>query len=87
MAEAAVQTVERRNSPRRRINKPARLLIDATSNMDCLVRNLSETGALIMVSHPKYLPEDIILTIPDIGFERAVRIKWRRARSIGVIFT
>ena len=69
-----------------RIDKPARIVIDKTSSMDCLVRNLSATGALVMVSHPTYLPDRIVVAIPDMGFERAARIKWRRARSIGLIF-
>jgi hypothetical protein len=86
MAEAAAQTVERRNSLRRRIDKPARLLIDETSSTDCIVRNLSDTGALIMVGHTAYLPETIVLVIPDLDFQRSARIKWRRARSIGLVF-
>jgi hypothetical protein len=87
MAEAAVQTFERRNSLRWRIDKPARLLLDETSAMDCIVRNLSDTGALIMVGHTNYLPETLVLVIPELDVKRSARIKWRRARSVGLAFT
>ncbi len=86
MADAAIQTVERRNSLRRRIDKPARLLIDQTSAADCIVRNLSDSGALIMVGHTSYLPETVVLVIPELNFQRRAKVKWRRARSIGLVF-
>jgi hypothetical protein len=87
MAEAAVQTFERRKSLRWRIDKPARLLLDESSATDCIVRNLSDNGALVMVGHTNYLPETLVLEIPELDVKRSARIKWRRARSIGLIFT
>lgn len=86
MAEPAIQTVERRSSLRRRIDKPARLLIDENSAADCIVRNLSDTGALVMVGHTTYLPESMVLVIPELNIHRKAQVKWRRARSIGLVF-
>ncbi len=86
MADPAVQMLEMRQATRRKVNKAGRIVIDDTSQSDCLVRNLSDRGALISVSHTKYLPDEVRLTIPDLDFDRKVRIVWRRAHSIGVTF-
>ena len=68
------------------LRRSPKIAIDDTSQLDCLVRNLSDRGALISVSHTKYLPNEIGLTIPDLNFDRRARIVWRRAHSIGVTF-
>ena len=86
MADPAVQMLEMRQATRRKVNKAGRIVIDDTSQLDCLVRNLSDRGALISVSHTKYLPDEIGLVIPDLDFDRRARVVWRRAHSIGVTF-
>ncbi len=86
MAEPALQFREMRRAVRRKVNQPGRIAVDDTSYMNCLVRNLSSEGALIAVTHTKYLPDEIGLSIPDLGFDRKVRIVWRRTHSIGVSF-
>ena len=86
MADPALQSLEKRQATRRKVNKPARLVIDDTSEVNCLVRNFSDRGALIAVSHTRYLPDEIGLVIPDFNFDRKVRIVWRRTHSIGVTF-
>lgn len=86
MADPALQSPEMRQAARRRVNKAGRITIDDTSHMNCLVRNLSSKGAFISVAHTKYLPDEIGLVIPDLGFDRRVRIVWRRTHSIGVSF-
>lgn len=83
MADPAVQMLEMRQATRRKVNKAGRIAIDDTSQLDCLVRNFSDRGALISVTHTKYLPDEIG---PDLNFDRKARIVWRRAHSIGVTF-
>ncbi len=86
MADPALHLLEMRQAARRKVNIAARILIDDTSHVNCLVRNLSRKGALIAVIHTKYLPDEIGLVIPDLEFDRKVRIVWRRTHSIGVTF-
>jgi hypothetical protein len=86
VADSALQLPEMRQDVRRKVNLAARVLIDDTSHMNCVVRNLSSKGALIAVTHTKYLPDEIGLVIPVLKFDGKVRIVWRRTHSIGVAF-
>ena len=86
MTGPAQKTVEQRNAPRRRINKLGHLEVDETSVIACVVRNISNAGAMIMVRHSTYIPDQVTLVIPDEQIRRRARVKWRRARSIGVMF-
>lgn len=87
MADVSPHAPEQRKVSRRRVNKFANLEIDETSAIPCVVKNLSESGALIMVRDTTYVPDEIVLAIPEDGFRRRAVLKWRRARSIGVMFT
>ena len=56
------------------------------SEMACLVRDLSEDGARIILSQTITIPDIIELQIPQ--RERAVsaRVQWRRADEVGLAF-
>ena len=86
MAETAVRISEERNKPRRRINKLGQIEVDGTPSVLCTVRNMSDSGALIMVRHSADIPNEIVLVIPEDEFRRSARVKWRRVKSIGVMF-
>lgn len=85
MADAIDQTKERRKTTRRRVRLPAKIEFDRERGIDCEVRNISDAGALIVVDSSFDIPDAFTLLISD-GTSFQARVKWRRARSIGVLF-
>ncbi|KTT67794.1 pilus assembly protein PilZ [Sphingomonas endophytica] len=55
--------------------------------IDCVIRNISETGAALEVTSPVGIPETFNLVIPSDHTNRPCRVAWRRERRIGVRFT
>jgi hypothetical protein len=56
-------------------------------SVDCLVHNLSETGAGIDVVHHEFrIPFRFELTIPSDGLSQLCRVVWRKDHRIGVAF-
>lgn len=57
--------VDKRQSSRRRTLKGARIAFhEGRSTISCLVRNLSESGALLRVESPIGIPDIFTLVIP-----------------------
>jgi hypothetical protein len=55
--------------------------------IDCLVRNLSQDGARLVLSEGEWvLPTEFDLLIPHRGDSRAARIVWRNRGDVGVQF-
>jgi hypothetical protein len=83
----AQPTSEPRNSPRQRSLMGASLSFhNGRSTVDCLVRNISESGARLSVSPAVSLPQTIELLIPQKGMTRAARVVWRSESEVGVAF-
>lgn len=53
----------------------------------CTLRNISETGAQLMVASPVGIPTAFTLRVESDGFTRACQIIWRAPGLIGVRFT
>src|SRR4029450_1334666 len=76
-----------RAAPRMRTLIAAKISFNnGQSALDCLIRNLSDTGAKLIVSAAVTLPECFDLLIPQKSVTRRVRIAWRRDEEIGVRF-
>lgn len=56
------------------------------ATLDCVVRNLSEDGALLVLSDDILLPELFELHIPLKRESRMVRGRWRDGEHLGVTF-
>jgi len=54
--------------------------------IDCLVRNVSDTGACLEVESPVGIPNDFNLVIKADDVTRPCSIAWHAARRIGVRF-
>ena len=54
--------------------------------IDCLVRNMSASGAKLDFSDPVQVPSELDLLIPLRGHSRRVKVVWRQAKSLGVSF-
>lgn len=77
---------EQRTITRRRVRQPAQIELDQSSVVDCEIQNISEAGALIAVRSSEHIPDVFKLRISGNPVELNARVKWRRARSIGVSF-
>lgn len=76
----------RRLNDRRRLLKEGRIVFNGRQSViNCLVRNLSDTGACLEVTSPIGIPDFFDLDLGQSGF-RSCRIAWRRSRRIGATF-
>lgn len=79
--------MEKRPASRIRTIMNARIIFNnGSSTLDCIVRNLSETGAKLEVSGAVTVPERFELDIPRKGERRRARIVWRRSDEMGIAF-
>ncbi len=72
---------------RRATKLPGKITFGELSfTLDCTIRDLSATGALVSVSSPKKLPDKLILIEPSnlLAFEAAVA--WRGINLVGLSF-
>ena len=77
---------ERRKSGRSRVLKSAKLILKRSAIIDCLVRNLTNTGARIQIANTVDLPKDFEMTF-DGGYSiRPCRLGWRTVTETGVEF-
>jgi PilZ domain len=77
---------EHRRAPRHNVLKNGTLKFGRNS-INCLVRNLSITGAAIEISSRAELPERFVLVVPGDGLQLSCRTVWRKEHRIGVAFS
>jgi len=78
---------ERRRSSRRRAYLGARASCEQLGTSDaCVVRNLSEGGAQLVLSGSTLMPDAFDLALRDSGEARRVRVVWRDGRRLGVAY-
>jgi hypothetical protein len=77
--------LETRIAPRHRVSKAGTIEFVGGA-INCVVRNLSLTGAAIEVSDPPGIPESFILVMTDDGLRLLCHIVWRTQYRIGVAF-
>jgi len=74
-----------RSAPRYRVAKAGTIEF-AGERINCVVRDLSNTGAAIDVDNPTCLPTSILLVLPDDELRLGCDIVWRKQFRIGVRF-
>lgn len=77
---------ERRSTARSRILKGAKIILGTASVIDCIVRNVTNTGARIHIPDTVDLPEAFDLTFDGGSSFRSCRIVWRSITETGVEF-
>lgn len=78
--------MQQRNSQRRRSLIGAQIISNnGFSTLDCLVRDISDTGARVKVENPISIPEQFSLVLSD-GRSFVATVRWRRVDMIGVSF-
>jgi hypothetical protein len=78
-----------RKSPRHNVSAPAMIYdIDGNSFMECVVRDISETGAGLTLSQDVPLPKSFFLALTrDGNVRRLCESVWQRALLAGVRFS
>jgi PilZ domain len=77
--------VETRIAVRHRVLKAATIEFGGIA-VDCTVRNLSTTGALLEVSSPVRIPPELTLVIPGDALRLPCAVVWRTEYRMGVRF-
>jgi hypothetical protein len=76
---------DKRNSPRHRVMKAGRIGFNGTG-IECLVCNMSPSGASIEIKGTVCIPELFNLMIDSEQIDKTCRVVWRKYQRIGVAF-
>ena len=78
---------ESRRTSRQRTYKGGSVSFDAAPSIDCIIRNLSETGACLEFQiQTNRIPDGLTLIIKPELLKRVCKVVWRSANRIGVHF-
>jgi hypothetical protein len=78
---------EHRRETRQRVFLKGRIVFNnGSSSFDCLVRDMSSSGARLVMSDAATLPEVFDLYIPQKDRTYRATLRWRREDGIGVTF-
>ena len=78
--------IERRTATRQRVLKQGTLAFGGGGGVDCMVRNLSSSGARIEIASPIGLPPSFTLVIKADQILRRCHSVWSREKQVGVAF-
>lgn len=79
--------LEKQREPRTRTLKTARIVFNGGGSViDCIVRNLSSVGALLVLPSVFGVPETFELLIDSDGSLRSARTIWKGHGQMGVAF-
>ena len=78
---------ERRKLFRSSVLKSAKFVLGTSSTLNCIVRNLTDLGARVQISHTADLSEKLTITFGHRGRTlRSCRIVWRNETEAGLEF-
>jgi len=77
--------VETRIAPRYRVTKPAKI-DHGGDKIECVIRDISATGAAIEISNLVRIPDTFVLIVPEDRLRLNCRVVWRKEFRIGVAF-
>ncbi len=78
--------IEKRASPRHRVLKQGTIAFRGGGGIDCMVRNISQSGARLEIASPIGLPDSFTLVIAADRFMRDCRAVWNAEKRLGVAF-
>jgi hypothetical protein len=81
------KTTERRDSVRQGgLKSGFAISVSGGQREACVVGNLSETGALLLVEQSDRMPEELVLLVDGDDIRRPAHIVWRRENAVAVSF-
>jgi PilZ domain len=77
--------MEKRSADRHRVLKAGTIEFGGAA-INCMVRNMSNTGAALDVASPVGIPDQFVLVLLVDGHHMPCRVIWRKEKRIGVTF-
>jgi hypothetical protein len=77
--------MERRKARRYPVRERATILAEPVLKAECIIRNVSESGALLVLRNADSVPETFTLVSPYHP-RMLCRVAWRASRKLGVQF-
>ena len=77
---------QKRQNSRSRVLKGAKIIVGASSLLDCVVRDMNNSGARIKIPNAVDLPDKFVLAFEDDRFRRQCRVMWRTLNEVGIEF-
>jgi hypothetical protein len=77
--------MEKRTSQRHRVSRVGTIEFDGGA-INCVVRNLSSTGARLDVASPVEIPDHFTLILQEEGHHTPCRTVWPKEKRIGIVF-
>ena len=78
---------DKRNSQRRRALKDGKIVFNnGFCVVDCTIKNLSETGAMLVAPKAGGIPDEFVL-IDSKGQKHEAKVRWRKLNALGVMLT
>jgi hypothetical protein len=82
-----MQNGEARRLPRLKTIKSGQVIVDSSgTSVDCAIRNISASGALIRFDSPVELPETVELIILSHDIQVGANVAWQNGTEAGVEF-
>ncbi len=76
-----------RGAGRRRMLKQGKVILTDWTVLDCIVRDISETGARLAFGGPTSLPKEVRLLVVSSNEMFPGEVAWQRGLNAGVYFT
>ena len=87
IVQPATGMPERRTRRRKRVLKAGQIITNSNSStVDCIVRDVSESGARLRVASTISVPQSFLLLIKSENVIVPVQRVWRNAHEVGVKF-
>lgn len=78
---------DHRHDTRRRARKEAKVVLSDSTSIDCLIRDISVTGARLEFGGPTELPQAFLVFIVSSNQIMPAERAWQRGLAVGVHFT
>lgn len=82
----AARHATRRSESRELTYRVAHAFINDRASLKCIIKNISRSGAHIVLDEAEHLPPEIVLAIDQTGQRFDARVIWRREGEAGVNF-
>lgn len=77
---------ERRDSDRESAYKFGIIHLPSGEKIQCIIQNLSSSGARIKLSGTREMPSGTRLTIDGMRFDKAVEVRWQKNDEAGLTY-
>lgn len=78
--------IDKRTNQRHRVLKAGKISFGQAGIIDCVVRNMSDTGARLEVESVVGIPDSFNLMICADRYAKQCRVVWRKEKQIGIKF-